>query len=240
MSPFLNIGTMLACRQSSGIRPASSDVWNMDVNIGASWSALSCNSLAGISSGPVALLTLTFFQKVIDSFLCHSDAWHRWVGARCLVWHVRSILMGIYRVELVIEDLCFWLCVTIQEAIWFLKWCNPLGVLSFPFKIRPELLWVIVDVYTEDLINICVMGFPEFPLWCGLEMSISRTVLGIVRGSGLGEFLMLSPDQSFHWCIDPRLGVSAPTQFGWHVFSQHICDMVPKLGPCSVYVIFYH
>jgi hypothetical protein len=52
---LLYIGTVLTLLQSSGVCLLSIDFWNNEVMIGAKLSAISCNNLAGISSGPVAL-----------------------------------------------------------------------------------------------------------------------------------------------------------------------------------------
>ena len=63
LSPFLKVGETLADFQSSGSSPRSMVLWNSVVRIGEISSAMSRSILAGIISGPQALLGLIFFRS---------------------------------------------------------------------------------------------------------------------------------------------------------------------------------
>ena len=65
LSPFLKTGTIDADRRSLWMVPLSSESWNMHRSIGDSSSAKSWRTLAGISSGPVALCYLMFLSNFL-------------------------------------------------------------------------------------------------------------------------------------------------------------------------------
>ena len=104
-----------AWSQSFGSLPVLYDCWKMCVMMGAICSAVSLRTLAGSSSGPVALFWLRFFNCLIIPFVPISRGGG--AGVQLMIYYRNGVTFaGEYRGKLVVEGICLIECQTVSAT----------------------------------------------------------------------------------------------------------------------------